>query len=167
MALHDDLLEQAAHLASRERKKPRQASLRRAVSAAYYALFHLLAAEGARNFVPSQPPGLRAQVGRAFSHDGMEQVCKQFAAGAASERAAQLLQGPIEPDLKAVAQAFVFLQRARHEADYDVGTTFNRVDTLQNIERARAAFRSWQQVRSNPNSLIFLAALLLQKNWRG
>jgi uncharacterized protein (UPF0332 family) len=38
----DDLLEQALHLAKREKKKPRQASLRRAVSTAYYALFHLL-----------------------------------------------------------------------------------------------------------------------------
>jgi hypothetical protein len=33
-----DLLEQAKHLANREKKRPRQASLRRAVSTAYYAL---------------------------------------------------------------------------------------------------------------------------------
>jgi uncharacterized protein (UPF0332 family) len=42
MAFPDDLLEQANHLANREPELPRQASLRRAVSAAYYALFHLL-----------------------------------------------------------------------------------------------------------------------------
>jgi hypothetical protein len=42
MALADDLLEQAHHLAKREPKRPRQASLRRAVSTAYYSLFHLL-----------------------------------------------------------------------------------------------------------------------------
>lgn len=45
MGLPEDLLEQAGHLARRERKRPRQASLRRAVSAAYYALFHLLTSE--------------------------------------------------------------------------------------------------------------------------
>jgi len=42
MALADDLLEQAHHLAKREPKRPRQASLRRAVSTAYYSLVHLL-----------------------------------------------------------------------------------------------------------------------------
>jgi hypothetical protein len=34
MGLHEDLLDQAEHLAGKERKKPKQASLRRAVSAA-------------------------------------------------------------------------------------------------------------------------------------
>jgi hypothetical protein len=38
MSFADDLLEQAYHLANRESKKPKQASLRRAVSTAYYAL---------------------------------------------------------------------------------------------------------------------------------
>jgi len=42
MSLAADLLEQAAHLASRERGRPRQVSLRRAISTAYYSLFHLV-----------------------------------------------------------------------------------------------------------------------------
>jgi uncharacterized protein (UPF0332 family) len=43
VALHDDLLAQAEHLARVDKKKPKQANLRRAVSAAYYALFHPVA----------------------------------------------------------------------------------------------------------------------------
>lgn len=39
MSLHADLLKQARHLATKERRRPSQASLRRAISAAYYALF--------------------------------------------------------------------------------------------------------------------------------
>lgn len=42
MGLAQDLLEQAKHLASYEGNNPTQASLRRAVSTSYYALFHLL-----------------------------------------------------------------------------------------------------------------------------
>lgn len=42
MAFADDLLEQAYHLANLDSGEPKQASLRRAVSTAYYALFHLL-----------------------------------------------------------------------------------------------------------------------------
>src|SRR6266571_1109983 len=41
-SLHNELLAQAWHLAKKEPKHPLQASLRRAVSAAYYAVFHLL-----------------------------------------------------------------------------------------------------------------------------
>jgi uncharacterized protein (UPF0332 family) len=44
MAFADDLLADAHHLASRGGKRPNQSSLRRAVSTAYYALFHLLIA---------------------------------------------------------------------------------------------------------------------------
>ena len=42
MAYADDLLELAKHLANLEPVNPRQACMRRAVSTAYYALFHLL-----------------------------------------------------------------------------------------------------------------------------
>ena len=58
MPFPNDLLEQARHLANREPKRPKQASLRRAVSAAYYALFHLLAAETAKNWKRAAGEGL-------------------------------------------------------------------------------------------------------------
>ena len=79
MSLHHDLLDQAAHLAARETRKPKQASLRRGVSATYYALFHLLIAEGARRLAPSKPDCLRTLVQRAFNHSDMRNVCVNFA----------------------------------------------------------------------------------------
>jgi hypothetical protein len=59
MSLATDLLEQARHLLRRERRRPRQASLRRAISAAYYALFHLLIEEATGALVarPNCVPG--------------------------------------------------------------------------------------------------------------
>src|SRR5579864_1275904 len=158
MALHDDLLDQADHLASREPKRPRQASLRRAVSAAYYALFHMLAAEGVRRFVPAQPTLLRAQVRRAYAHANMRNVCQRFSRLQPSDTLAPLLILPIEPELVSVAEAFVALQQARHEADYDFAATFNRIDVLQRVQRARTAVASWHAIRSNPNATVFLAA---------
>jgi hypothetical protein len=50
MSYADQLLEQARHLAHRERKRPRQASLMRAVSTAYYAFFRLLISEATLNW---------------------------------------------------------------------------------------------------------------------
>lgn len=40
-----DLIEQAHHLATEEPRRPKQASLRRAVSAAYYAVFQAISCE--------------------------------------------------------------------------------------------------------------------------
>src|SRR5689334_5589494 len=72
MPFPNDLLEQARHLANREPKRPRQASLRRAVSTAYYALFHLLGIELARNW---KRAGDRSTLARMLEHGTMAKVC--------------------------------------------------------------------------------------------
>src|SRR5712664_67396 len=72
MAFPDDLLEQAQHLAQREPKRPKQASLRRAVSTAYYALFHLLITETTKNW---KRPAERFTLARMFEHTLMGKVC--------------------------------------------------------------------------------------------
>lgn len=48
MSLHAESLKQARFLARKEREKPTQASLRRSVSASYYAIFHFLVDEVTR-----------------------------------------------------------------------------------------------------------------------
>lgn len=58
MNLHNELLRQARHLATKEPRRPLQASLRRAVSAAYYALFHLLVDDAVRRMVTALQPEL-------------------------------------------------------------------------------------------------------------
>jgi len=168
VGLPEDLLEQAGHLARRERKRPRQASLRRAVSAAYYALFHLLTSEAANLIGPAAPAGLRQQVRRAFAHREMKHVCKQFGSGSVQSLNAgtrKLVTAPLAPELVSVATAFADLQEARHQADYDVSEVLTRVDVLQKIALARQAFAAWQAIKGTPNAAVFLAALLLQRHW--
>jgi hypothetical protein len=67
MAYHDDLLAQALQLI--RVTPPSQLTLHRAVSAAYYAVFHYLIAEATSNWnnVP-----LRAALGRAYDHGTMK-----------------------------------------------------------------------------------------------
>ena len=51
MAYHDDLIEHAIFLSQLNLpQEPKQVDLRRAVSAAYYGLFHLLTTEAAENW---------------------------------------------------------------------------------------------------------------------
>jgi uncharacterized protein (UPF0332 family) len=169
LAFHDDLLEQAAHLAEREPKRPKQASLRRAVSAAYYALFHLLVADAARLLSPTQPPGLSLLVRRAISHGDMRNVCKGFVqANVAAGRGR--LSDDVSDATRAllavnVLAAFVELQEARHQADYDPTKTWNRLGAETHVSAARNAFASWQAIRRSSNTAVFVAALLLQRQW--
>ena len=57
MSLADDLLSQANRLAAASTGRPRQADLRRAVSASYYALFHLLIGDAVQRLNPQPAPG--------------------------------------------------------------------------------------------------------------
>jgi len=180
MALHHDLLEQASHLATREPRKPKQASLRRAVSTSYYALFHLLVSEGAKRISPSKPDGLNSAIRRAFNHGEMRNVCQSFALGhAAAARpnrklgsianppaaTRRLITLPLDPKLLNVVQSFITLQEARHEADYEMDKQWNRLDVIEQVETARDAFSDWAAVRSDETATVFVVALLLQKNW--
>jgi hypothetical protein len=75
MSFADDLLEQAYDLANKQPANPKQASLRRAVSAAYYALFHLLIDEAVSNWAVERQRGLLA---RTFAHDRMRLLATEF-----------------------------------------------------------------------------------------
>ncbi len=165
MALHHDLLEQAAHLAKREKHKPRQASLRRAVSASYYALFDLLISDGARLLSPVKPAGLKLRIRRTFAHADTLTVCKQFARGTISPATRGLLSLPLDGLLVSVLDAFVELQEARHAADYDLATNWKRLDVLRRVQKANWAFANWAKVRGTENASVFLAAMLFQKSW--
>ncbi len=72
-SFHRELLEQARHLANRRPRQPRQGDLRRAVSAAYYSLFHFLIDEACRYLLGSSPDDhtLRTILARAFLHAEM------------------------------------------------------------------------------------------------
>lgn len=169
MAIPQDLLAQAKQLANREPKRPRQASLRRAVSAAYYALYHLLADAGAHALAPPKPPLLRNRIRRAFSHADMKRVCSSFQHNNVEnlpDEIKPLITEPLEQEFSIVAEAFVQLQEDRHIADYDFSKQFARTDVLMKIDMVDQAFTAWRVIRKRPNANAFLAALLLHRHWR-
>ncbi len=163
MSLQDDLKKQARQLATREPKRPRQASLRRAISTAYYALFHLLVAESSRLLLTGQNrQHLRDTLARAFAHADMKKVAQQFATSNVQGKIAPALAGnPIPAQLQDVAQTFIDLQQARHEADYDVSRRFTRSETLDLIDQADQAFIDWSQTRRDPAAEAFMLSLLI------
>src|SRR6476620_5195535 len=81
--MHDDLFAQAEALAALDAKKPKQVNLRRAISSAYYAVFHYLVHEACCVQIGGghgQAP-YRHVIGRAFTHTVMKQACNSFGGG--------------------------------------------------------------------------------------
>ena len=155
MTLAKDLLEQADHLARRERRRPKQASLRRAVSTAYYALFHLLIGEAVGNWKRADQ---RTDLARAFEHGRMKQASIQTVSERFLGQSAQTVT-----DLKKVADAFIRLQQFRHKADYDNSFKLMRTDALSQIALASEAFASWNAVRNERIAQDYLLALLIHR----
>lgn len=163
MTLHQDLLEQARHLAFREPGKPRQASLRRALSAAYYSLFHFLLYEATHLLFPGRPATLRKRASRAFTHFDARNVCELFAKPHGGIK--DLTTDPLEDQLAEIAATFVRLQEARHRADYDLIQTFERIQVVDYVDRTCLAMAKWQTIKHSANANVFLAALLIHNRW--
>ena len=162
MSLPRDLLAQATLLATKEPRRPRQASLRRSVSACYYALFHLLVDAAARRLVSGNDrQRLRNCISRAFDHGVMKRVARQFAKHSVSPKLAPGLNDlPLQDEIVRVAAAFVDLQQYRHEADYDMGRRFTRLEVLSIVSDAKRAFADWGEVRNSVQADTFLVGLL-------
>src|ERR1700728_2276065 len=155
MSLAQDLLEQAQHLVNREDVDPKQASLRRAVSTAYYALFHLLIDEAVNNWGIARHRGILA---RTFDHGPMKRVCDDYLKSfySAAKPASELL-------LKEVAQTFSELQLKRHTADYDNSYIWAKTDAQDWITRTSIAFTDWDSIRAQHEAQDFLLSLFLPK----
>jgi len=167
--LAKDLLAQARHLAVVDLGKPKQANLRRAVSAAYHALFHMLVDPAASLVGSKLNAAGRAKLRRALAHADMKTVCIAYAkattAAGFHPQIAPLVSFPVAIELRNVASAFVALQEARHLADYDVASKWDRLGVLQLVTDAEDAFADWQKTLTAPNSKIFPFDLLLRKSW--
>ena len=122
----------ARKLANASPKKPRQADLRRAISTAYYALFHAMAKDAADMLVGvglDRPDKAWAHTYRALQHGDAKTACQ----------AVRNLNFP--NNIRSCADAFVALQQRRHDADYDPDYRVLRADALDAIQQAEDAIR--------------------------
>ena len=96
----------------------------------------------------------------------MNKASKSFAGGTLPQRFNAVTGGAVVPDsLKNVAQAFVDLQQARHEADYNLAKSFPRAAAQALIDQATQAFKDWEEVRNHELTGLYLVCLLLWGRW--
>ena len=161
MAYADDLLELAQHLANLEPVNPRQSCLRRAVSTAYYALFHLLLiSEATLNW---GRPELRSELGRIFEHGRMKNASLEKRSELSAhigKNAPPSQELVISDHLHTVADTFIRVQQKRNDADYNTGKEWTQSDALSQIDAVSAAFESWKAIRDEPAAQAYLVSLL-------
>lgn len=168
-SLASDLILQAKMLARLEAGRPKQASLRRSVSTAYYGLFHFLIEESTYLVVGAAPTDAqnRALIGRAFIHGKMKNLCQEFTRTQPNQ--IHLLLQPFlasantasKTSLGKVAQTFIDLQEERHSADYDLSVAFSRNDALNSWQRAHDAVQEWNNLLASDREFCRFFALCL------
>jgi uncharacterized protein (UPF0332 family) len=165
--MHDDLLAQARSLAKSDLRRPKQANLRRAISATYYAVFHFLVDQSCRTIIGTQQDksAFRHVLGRAFVHSDMKAACESFSGGTLKKGASKGLPSGfgIPKEIRHIADTFVELQSKRHAADYDLTERFNRADVLYSRMKAKTAIRRFKQLKKSDAKKFFLVCLLVWK----
>ena len=126
-----DLIAHAERLTAVAKRKPYQADMRRAVSAAYYALFHAVAAAAADTLIGATA-GQRSSV-------TWRRVYRSLDHGFAKAQCLARGSTPIPTALRDTADAFVQLQELRHDADYDPFVSFLLEDVRAHIVQANSA----------------------------
>ena len=160
MDLIDDFFSHAVRLAAPEKPSDtEQIDFRRAVSAAYYAVFHLLTMTAAESWTVGRE---RHRLARLFEH-GRLKTASLALPGKLRER----LGDNASPDdqktadtLGAIAKDFVALQQDRNSADYDNSRTWSYTEVENVIVRAHDLYLGWITVRKTPLAESYLLDML-------
>ena len=155
MAYHEDLMKHAIFLSELDLPgEPKQVDLRRAVSAAYYALFHLLTTEAAQNW---KHPSQRNRFARIYDHGRMKTCSSKVLSRPIPVDPSEI---PTVTNLKLVADVFVKLQQARHTADYDNSKAWSRTQVWEVIAQAEDAMKAWSNIRETEVAQDYLLDLM-------
>ena len=123
-----DLIETARSLTALSTRRPAQANLRRAVSTAYYAVFHCLAATVADTLMGKRRSEAWHQVYRSPEHGGARSACRNR----------QVMHG-FPPEIRSFAGRFIILQKARQRADHALEGRYYKLDVRAAIDMAETA----------------------------
>jgi hypothetical protein len=166
MDLIDDFFSHAVRLAAPENpSETQQVDFRRAVSAAYYAVFHLLTMTAAELWAAGRD---RYRFARLLDHGELKN-----ASVALPNKLKESLGDNASPDdqktaqtLATIAKNFVALQQDRNSADYDNSREWSYTEVENVILRAHDVYMGWIRVSKTPLAEAYLLDLLGGKRSR-
>ena len=153
MSSHN-LIQAARDLAeSADVDDPHNSHFRRAVSTAYYALFHCLA-ESSANLLAGEDPANRSrrawrQTYRALNHGAVR-----------NRRNRREFKTDFPQEIQDFAKVFVESQARRNRADYDPTELFSKLDAQSAIDDAEGAINDFMSIESGDRRNFALYLLL-------
>lgn len=143
----DHLLDQAERLiASTGGGAARHVDLRRAISNAYYALFHAVTAKAVDDLLGTRDrrsPRYRL-VYRSVEHKALRKLCEDIVKPSLPRRYSKFApDGGFGEDLKSFAKTLLELQNQRHLADYDPLFGAKRSSAVKMVTRVARPWRSF------------------------
>ena len=156
----EQLFEQAEHLT--KYRPPTQEDLRRALSACYYDIFHLICTDAADLFAGKMQrrTATYAVVYRSVDHGQLRKVCLAVQSPDDVVKAV-ILAGELRSKLVKFAAATVRLQNDRNLADYDPMRTYSITDARAAIDSARDAHALYQDLKAEKHTINRSAFLML------
>lgn len=156
----EDLIDQAGP------GRPKQADLRRAVSAGYYAVFHQIVNDVCvfvLGVSDSKGP-VGARLRRTVHHKSVKSAALWFSsAGRPPPALHDALADPIPVQLRELADRVIVLQEARHRADYNLTEPVTMTEARWLVAEAREAIDALASLQSSPAKSVFLLGCLLGK----
>ena len=126
-------------------RPPSQADMRRAISTAYYALFHTLAVSNAE-LIAGQPQS-------NMSSYAWERVYRRLDHGRAQNNLRAVFN-LMSQSGENFARTFIDLQDQRQDADYNPNARVTRSDTINIIAQAQTAIRDFAQLTHEERRLL-------------
>ena len=149
-----DLIETARGLTELSPRRPSQANLRRAVSTAYYAMFHCLAGCVANALIGRARDSAWHQAYRALEHGKARNACENQRAIAA-----------FPPAVRRFATIFAAMQKVRQQADYALDGKYEKEDVRAAIDIAEGAIVVFEQADARHRRAFVAHVLFKRRPW--
>lgn len=141
---------------------------RRAVSAAYYAVFNALTSFAADASGKDTPAVLWHKLRRKFGYSEVKKACTAYTAiDVNTLRAYPFLDRPVSPKLTFIAKGFVILLDQRERADYELLDGPTMSEAASNVRFATQCVDLWEPIKNGLEAQTFLVVLLFMGRRRG
>lgn len=151
--IYQDFLRHAGAIIPDGRGRPDSVVLRRSVSTSYYSVWHCICYAWSSKFSVE----LQQKIYRHPNH-----ISFKTAAGKIKSNKSQWSDRPCCPDLGQMCEDFMRLQEARHEADYNIFATFQKVDAIISWNRATRFIETFESSGNSSELADGLDCLLLE-----
>lgn len=146
-----------------------EAELRRSVSTAYYAVFHLIVDSAISKLIPDENTPAQNFARRVPTHTALKATCASLVARGGQATPIDVpkqwkeagCSGPVDPALSSFAENVIALHAGRERADYDLGVVFPPLDAEMLLVKATAVFAAVGDGLPEPQWTLFLTTILL------